>query len=181
MYQRLLFIITVVLAGCSSEDVTIASPATTAAPVATAVPAAPHHLAYRQTSAIPPADQLAQVKRATARYRTFENATHDGYVDIGVVLPNMGRHFMKQGLVDSTFEVEHPELLVYQPTEHGGMELVAVEYAVPLSMSANAPEGFRGTADQWSPNQTFGLWLLHAWVWKENPDGVFNPTNSRVP
>jgi hypothetical protein len=25
------------------------------------------------------------------------------------------------------------------------------------------------------------FWTLHAWVWKDNPDGLFNPTNSRVP
>jgi hypothetical protein len=24
------------------------------------------------------------------------------------------------------------------------------------------------------------FWTLHAWVWKDNPDGVFNPTNSQV-
>ena len=108
MYQRLLFIVTVVLAGCHSEDVTTASSATTTALVATAVPASPHHLAYHQTSEIPPADQLARVKRASARYRVFENATHDGYVDIGVVLPHVGRHFMQQGLVAAPVDHGHP-------------------------------------------------------------------------
>jgi hypothetical protein len=24
------------------------------------------------------------------------------------------------------------------------------------------------------------FWTLHAWVWKDNPDGVFNPTNNQV-
>ena len=105
----------------------------------------------------------------------------DGYVDINVVIPNMGRHFLKTSLLDAKFEAEGPELLVYSPHENGRMELVAVEYAVPLDLSAAAPDGFRGAADQWFADHRFGLWTLHAWTWKDNPDGVFSPTNTRVP
>jgi hypothetical protein len=47
-------------------------------------------------------------------------------------------------------------------------------------LTATAPEGFTGSSDEWDHNTDFGLWLLHAWVWKNNPDGVFNPTNPRV-
>jgi hypothetical protein len=83
--------------------------------------------------------------------------------------------------VDANFEVERPELLVYGEGPNGHLNLVAVEYAVPLELSASAPEGFQGTADDWFPSQDFHLWLLHAWVWQDNPDGVFNPTNSTVP
>ncbi len=86
---------------------------------------------------------------------------------------------MKSGLLDSAFEVEQPEVLVYLPGNDGHMEVV--EYAVPLNLSATAPEGFRGSADEWFANQQFQLWTLHAWVWKENPDGVFNATNRLVP
>ena len=105
----------------------------------------------------------------------------DGYVDIDVVIPNMGRHFLKVSLLDAKFEAERPELLVYSPHENGRMELVAVEYAVPLDLSATAPDGFRGAADEWFADHRFGLWTLHAWTWKDNPDGVFSPTNTRVP
>jgi hypothetical protein len=56
-----------------------------------------------------------------------------------------------------------------------------VEYAVPLGMSATAPEGFQGPDDVWMPDPQFPLWTLHAWVWKGNPDGVFHMTNARVP
>ena len=51
-----------------------------------------------------------------------------------VVIPNMGRHFLKGSLVDAKFEADRPELLVYSPHENGRMELVAVEYAVPLDL-----------------------------------------------
>jgi hypothetical protein len=128
-----------------------------------------------------PVEQLALAKRATARYRDVQQAIADGYADINVVIPNMGRHFLKQALMDSTFDVEHPELLVYSPDSAGKLQLVAVEYAVPTKLSANAPEGFKGSADQWFINQQFDIWTLHAWVWKDNPAGIFYPTNPNVP
>jgi hypothetical protein len=127
-----------------------------------------------------PVAQLARAKRATARYRDSRNALADGYEDINVVIPNMGRHFLKHSLLDSTFEIERPEILVYAPDAHGALQLVALEYAVPESLSTNAPEGFQGAADHWYVNQAFGIWTLHAWIWKDNPAGVFYPTNPKV-
>lgn len=128
-----------------------------------------------------PVEQLARLKQATARYRDVANAVADGYADINVVIPNMGRHYLKQALMDSTFDVEHPEILVYAPDSSGTLQLVAAEYAVPTNLSAKAPEGFRGSADQWFVNEQFNIWTLHAWVWKENPAGTFYPTNPNVP
>jgi len=121
--------------------------------------------------------QLAAAREGTARYRRLENALADGYVDIDVVVPGMGRHFLNPGLVDAKFDPARPEILVY--SQRGDrMRLVAVEYAVPLT--EDEPEGFTGDADVWDGNTDFGLWLLHAWVWMENPDGVFAGLNPRL-
>lgn len=93
----------------------------------------------------------------------------------------MGYHFMKSELMDATFEVRKPEPLVYEKLEDGSFRLVAVEYAVPIALSPNAaPEGFTGSGDVWTRNGVLGLWLQHAWDWKNNPAGVFNPTNPLV-
>ncbi len=124
--------------------------------------------------------ELALVKSSTARYHNIDNAIEDGYVDIDLYIPNMGWHFLKGDLVDANFEVEKPELLVYANKPNGGYSLVAVEYAVPVALSSNAPEGFTGEEDVWVINQAFGLWVVHAWIWYHNPDGMFNPTNPRV-
>lgn len=124
--------------------------------------------------------ELQQARAATARYRDIKNAKKDGYVDIDVVAQNMGHHFMKMSNVDDKFDFKSPEILVYNKMEDGSMLLVAVEYAVPLGLSAEAPEGFTGSHDAWDKNFGFGLWLLHAWVWYHNPVGVFNPTNPLV-
>lgn len=124
--------------------------------------------------------ELQQARAATARYRNIENARKDGYGDISVVVPQMGHHFMKLDNLDDKFDYRKPEILVYNKHEDGDYELVAVEYAIPLELSANAPAGFTGNADVWDRNTGFGLWLLHAWVWSFNPSGVFNPTNPSV-
>ena len=124
--------------------------------------------------------ELQQARAATARYQHLKNAEKDGYENIDVVMPNMGYHYMNKKNVDANFDIRNPEILVYNHDENGIMQLVAVEYAIPIPLSVNAPAGFTGTADEWNYNTGFGLWLLHAWVWKYNPAGVFNPTNPDV-
>ena len=125
--------------------------------------------------------ELQQARAATAKDRNIKNAIADGYADISVVVPNMGFHYMKSAYVDGTFDIRHPEILVYNRNEDGSIDLVAVEYAVPIPLTPTvAPEGFTGTADVWDRNTGFNLWLLHAWVWKNNSLGVFNPTNPAV-
>jgi hypothetical protein len=122
--------------------------------------------------------ELQQARAATARYRNIENAIKDGYADIAVDVEHMGHHFMKTTIVDSVFDIRQPEILVYNKDENGNQQLVAVEYAVPLDYPM--PEGFTGWDDVWNGTSGFPFWLLHAWVWAYNPDGVFNPTNSLV-
>jgi len=126
--------------------------------------------------------ELQQARAATARYRNIKNAFKDGYADINVVVPNMGYHFMKSTLTaDGVFDARKPEILVYNKNEDGSFELGALEYAVPIDVTPDvAPEGFTGTDDVWERNTDFGLWLVHAWVWKSNPEGTFNPTNPLV-
>jgi hypothetical protein len=126
--------------------------------------------------------QLDQVRDATARFVDVAQAEKEGYHDIGLFIPQMGWHYMKDKLVDGRFDPTKPELLVYADDPCGGKRrLVAVEYAVPFSASKRAPLGFVGRADEWDANQDFELWTLHAWLFEFNPNGVFNPFNPRVP
>lgn len=124
--------------------------------------------------------ELQQARAHTARYKHLKNALKDGYVDIEVVIPGMGYHFMKMSIVDDVFDYRSPEILVYNIDEDGEYFLVAVEYAIPLALSAEAPDGFSGDLDEWTPNEEVGLWLLHAWVWHYNPLGVFSPFNPTI-
>jgi hypothetical protein len=122
--------------------------------------------------------ELQQARAATARYRNIENAKKDGYSNISVDVPNMGHHFMNANLVNGTFDIRKPAILVYNGLDTGNPELVAVEYAVPLTDPL--PEGFTGSADVWNGDSGFPFWLVHAWVWKYNPAGPFNWTNPDV-
>ena len=122
--------------------------------------------------------ELQQARAATARYRDIKNAIKDGYSNIMVDVENMGHHYMKTAIVDATFDIRKPEILVYNRNEDGSQELVAVEYAVPLTYPM--PEGFTGSGDVWKDDSGFPFWLLHAWVWAHNPNGVFNWTNPDV-
>jgi hypothetical protein len=128
--------------------------------------------------------ELQQAKAATAKYQNIENAFADNYgKDPVVILPNMGYHFLKAELVSPVFDLRKPAILVYNKKDNGNFELVAVEYAVPMSSLPLhvAPEGFTGNNDVWNENTlNTGWWTLHAWVWANNPDGVFMPMNPLV-
>ena len=84
--------------------------------------------------------QLEDARRATAKFRDVDVAVAKGYVDIGLFVPNMGWHYLKESLLDGRFDPEKPELLVYADDPCGGKrKLVAVEYAVPTA--SFAPRG----------------------------------------
>ena len=127
--------------------------------------------------------ELQQVRAATAKYHNDSNAFKDGYMDINLKLPNMGYHFLQSSLVTPVFDLTRPAILVYNKKPNGRFELLAVEYAVPIDQQHPniAPEGFTGNADQWDFNTlNTGWWTLHAWIWQNNPDGVFKPMNPDV-
>ena len=127
--------------------------------------------------------QLAQARRATAKYHDIEQAEADGYVNINVYESGEGLHYVNFALIDGTFDPEHPEVLLYAPVPHENrMELVGVEYVIPLSLSSGAPAGFTGDSDVWRPNsEGLGLWELNAWIWLHNSNGIFAFKNPRVP
>lgn len=178
--QFLILALPIVMASCSKKSEAVDNPSATAS-VQTA-----------EKGIIPDANliswynglnkktiwELQQTRAATARYLNLNNALADGYVDIAVDVENMGHHYMKASLVDEKFDFREPEILVYNKDKKGKAHLVAVEYAVPLNLPR--PEGFTGNRDTWTGSTAFSLWLLHAWVWKYNPDGVFNPTNPLI-
>jgi hypothetical protein len=176
----------IVTAGCHRDDGATTAPTYLASREAAS---AHHHPATRLAAGPLPTEELQRARVATARYNDVDNAFADGYVDIGLVIPNMGRHLLRPEVppvegevpVDGIVDLQRPELLVYQPTDDGELKLVAVEWAVPRKLFDVPPEGFTGDADVWFDDPVFKVWTLHAWIWKQNPDGIFNATNSRVP
>jgi hypothetical protein len=131
-------------------------------------------------------NQLAALRKVTASYQQFENGAHAGWsTQITPCMTDpggsggMGFHYGNTSLINGTASVERPQLLLYEPEKNGRLRLVAVEYIIPYSFhsrDAAAPMLF---GQEFQQVDAFGLWGLHAWVWKENPSGMFaawNPT-----
>lgn len=180
MQHRLLLVAALAVVGCRGPSAVSGMPGPSATSASTLTPNAHNHVVPANGAPLP-VKELAEARSATARYQDVQRALRDGYVDIGVVLPNMGRHFLNESLLDTKFDAGRPEVLVYMEDLGGRMKLVAVEYAVPLNLTITPPAGFAGDADTWFADERFQLWTLHAWIWRDNPDGIFNPTNRRVP
>ncbi len=125
-----------------------------------------------------PRAELAGVRAATAQFQDVDNAIDEGYELLDVCFESasggMGIHYLKG--IDATLDPLAPEALVYEVTAHGP-KLVAVEYIVPVGLSASPPEVL---GQQLHENSALGLWVLHAWIWEPNPDGMFADFNPNV-
>src|SRR5262249_36565949 len=94
--------------------------------------------------------ELAQARKATAKYHDIEQALADGYVNFNLYVPGEGSHDVKCSLIDGPLDPSQPERLLYSPVRgEDRLELAGVEYLVPLSLSSQAPAGFTGDADVW--------------------------------
>ena len=85
---------------------------------------------------------LAIARKATARFHRVEQAEAEGYINLHFCEEGEGCHWLKPSLLDGQFDPSQPEILLYVP-DGDDWRLVAVEYAIPLSLSPGvAPEGF---------------------------------------
>ncbi|HMB64608.1 MAG TPA: hypothetical protein VKN36_16125 [Eudoraea sp.] len=129
--------------------------------------------------------EVTLLRTAMEPIRDFEAAINAGYdIKATEYRTQMGFHYLNAGLLDGLFEVERPEVLIFIEDTSGEMELVAVEYGIPIEDLENPPpppEGFSGTDDVWKIDTEFSLWTLHAWVVMENPEGIFVPRNPILP
>jgi len=131
-------------------------------------------------------DSLDDVRAATAAYHSTAQAEADGYGDPGLPCfdspstnQGMGFHLVNGELLNDEGHLSrtHPEALVYEMHD-GTLKLVAVEYIVKMTDSATAP---RFLGQEMIPNPDLGLWTLHAWIFKKNPQSLFASYNANVP
>ena len=127
--------------------------------------------------------ELAAARAATARYHDVAQAEADGYVNINLYEAQEGFHWVNMSFIDAEFDAAKPEVLLYAPVPgEQRLQLVGVEYLVPIALSATAPAGFAGSSDRWRQDEEgFGMWELAAWIWEHNPNGLFTFLNPRVP
>ncbi len=126
---------------------------------------------------------FATLRRVTDRYHKLDVALADSFVllhpcevrgdegPVGAVYAHFGR------VLDGVIKPELPDALIYETAKNGKAKLVGVEFALPYAMSPEAPT-FMGQTFQ--PEDEFGVWALHVWVWRRNPEGMFAESNPRV-
>jgi hypothetical protein len=129
-------------------------------------------------------DVIATLRRATARYQDLRVARDEGFVflhgcevrtdegPVGTVYVHPGRLF--DGVIDPAL----PDALIYAPGPERP-RLVAAELAMPYTLwTPSTPPQFLGNTFQ--REDEFGVFGLHVWIWRENPEGMFAEANPRV-
>jgi len=93
----------------------------------------------------------------------------------------MGYHYINTHLLDTTVEVLHPEAMVYAPDAKGSIQLGAVEYMVPAAgWDAENTRPPQVLGQSFHLDERLGMYVLHAWVWMNNPAGIFEDWNPDV-
>jgi hypothetical protein len=125
---------------------------------------------------------------ASAAYQDVAVATDAGYASsidsLGCFQSpgrgGMGVHYINADLMDATVDLTKPEALVYELDASGQITgLVAHEYIVPIDKwTSSKPPALFGMDFHRHP--TLPLWVLHTWLWKNNPAGVFEDWNPTV-
>ena len=143
--------------------------------------------------------ELAEVRRATARFHLADAAVDAGY-ELGYVNGSgvriitgcvahptagaMGYHYFNKALIDDlAVDPLNPEGLVYAPGPNGQLQLAAVEYVVP-GLASNPP-GLSQPPTVFGSKMVIlvpavGFRTLHAWVWRSNPAGMFAHWNPEI-
>jgi hypothetical protein len=144
------------------------------------------------TAAVAYGDDVAQLRRATARFQRLEVADAAGYGKFLNCMANpgqgaMGQHYVNGPLLeDGQIELDRPEALLYEPGPNGQMKLVGVEYIVFVSAwdtSHAAPPTLFGRSFAITDNPALGVppfYALHVWSWRNNPSGQFSDWNPNV-
>jgi hypothetical protein len=141
-----------------------------------------------------PNNPLAKtVRQITEPYKDVSAAEKAGYaLAFGCVSgPDsgaMGLHYVNMPLVmDGQIDAMHPEIILYEPVENGGTQLVGADYLVLADAwdktHASAPELMGQKFQQFEAPNRFGLprfYTLHVWAWKENPTGTFVNWHSKI-
>jgi hypothetical protein len=146
---------------------------------------------------------VATVRASTERYRDRAAAIADGYRRIGPDFPSMGEHWVSVPLVvRGEVDPRHPPILEYV-TVDGAPVLAGVAYtqlvrdrqpSAPLPAPASAWHYHAGSVSEESfilgharggegrePDRGPRVAVLHAWVWLENPAGLFATDNWALP
>jgi hypothetical protein len=145
--------------------------------------------------------EIDALRQSLAKYQDVYTAVREGYFStVGCVhysgetreghmeYPKgaMGIHFVNSALFGPELDPMKPQILLYEPVGKT-LRLVGVEWIVPLKSGITERpvvfgQPFQGPMEGHVPllPQGFVHYDLHAWLFKDNPLGLFSPTNPEV-
>ena len=153
---------------------------------------------------------LQSARRATEKYRDVLVAEADGYHAIGPDVPGMGIHYVGPHGSNFDVAHPAILLYEKSAENKNGFSLVGVSYLFNAPEGSdgqplNAP--FPKSLANWHRHENLCVfadnsvksdlsaeqcgakgghftaetqWMVHAWIWKDSPAGVFSPTNPEV-
>lgn len=147
-------------------------------------------------------DTLAATSAGYGRLVAPPLTAPDGCIS-DVNMGGMGYHYTRgNNLGDDAIDLLDPEFIVYAPKNgprvdgEARIQLAALEYFLPFTPKWPAPSDpafkkapslhdFPTTSDlpdvAFTSTTRFGGWMLHIWLWEDNPDGMFANFNTSVP
>lgn len=161
----------------------------------------PLSYARAQASAPTLTPDLVKVRSALDKFKDPVVAVREGYMSLlgcieypqgaaegtmKYVAGGMGVHFLNPANVGPALDPAKPQVLIYEPIGDK-LSLVAAEWFMPVPLAAKgAPKIFgkalEGPMEGHKPLMPTELhhYDLHVWLWKNNPAGVYSPTNPSV-
>jgi hypothetical protein len=148
--------------------------------------------------------ELALARDTALKYPTVADAKAGGWVQVTPYVPGIAAHFMNFRLVDGEFQIDEPEMILYDGTSDDA-SVVGLSYYILHPGSAEPTQGFSGNNDHFHRHDGLCVgaggvigdstttaeecaarggrkangqagWMSHAWVVPgcESPWGVFS-------
>ena len=134
-------------------------------------------------------DGITKVREVTAGFQHTAAARAAGYELIPGLdycfqnygMGGMGYHYINTSLLDTTVDVLHPEAIVYAQDVNGSLQLGAVKYMVPIAAwDAEQTDPPQLMGQNFHVHEKLGMYVLQAWIWMDNPSGIFEDWNPYV-
>src|SRR5690242_4526545 len=156
------------------------------------------------------ASLLETARKATAKYQDVRVAEAEGFKAIGPDVPGMGIHYVGARRKEFDIEHPDILLYEKSQTAQSGYALVGVSYLLKAEANADGqPKNppFPKSLASWHRHANLCVfpdrsvkanlsesectaqggqfsalteWMVHAWIWKDSPAGVFSSTNPNV-
>jgi hypothetical protein len=133
---------------------------------------------------------VGEVREATGAFHNIPLAEAGGYA----LLPGldgcfdnpgvggMGVHYINATLLNNAvLDPDQPQAMVYARGPDGSQRLVALEYIIPAApwdATHTKPPKLAGMPLHLETD--LGVYVLHAWIWYDNPAGFFKDWNPRI-